>query len=175
MGAIINDVRFAPGTNSRQCELGISSLPRAEEFLVAVCGPGSKGQQQIRKALAKTGGDPWREIPLAVRGRIKQWYQKLDDERFVSFIPDGDFAKSEAGQAGVVVTDRRIVYRKFARRVEVPFSDQITIASRGTGERIQLKITAPGSETAILTAGTASAQRLRKCLLEQGVRARWVP
>ena len=56
----------------------------------------------------------------------------------------------------------------------MPFSDQITIASRGTGERIQLKITAPGNKTAIFTAGIAGAKRLRKCLLEQGVRARWV-
>ena len=174
VGVIVNDVRFAPGTNSRLCELGICSLARAEEFFVTVRGPGSQGQQQIRKALAKTGGDPWRAIPLAVRSRIKHWYEKLDDERFVSFIPDGDFAKSEAGQAGVVVTDRRMVYRKFARRIEVPFSDQITIAARGTGERIQLKITAPGNKTAIFTSGTAGAQRLRKCLLEQGVRARWV-
>ena len=174
VGAIVTDVRFAPGGTSQECELGISSLERAGEFVLAVRGPGSRALRQVRRVLEATGQDPWRALPLAVRSRIRHWYQQQEGERFVAYIPDADFAKTEAGIAGIVLTDRRLVYRKFAARVEVRLNKEITISRRKSGERTQLEIALPGGKTATLTAGPAATERLRKCLSRQGARARWV-
>jgi DNA-directed RNA polymerase subunit M/transcription elongation factor TFIIS len=174
VGAIVTGVRFAPGGNRQECELGIFSLERAEEFIVAVRGPESRALVQVRRALEKTRDDPWRALPLAVRSRIGKWYERQEHERFIAYLPDGDFAKTEAGMAGIVVTDRRLVYRKFASRFEVPLTEKITISSKRSGRPDQLQILCPGQKPALFIAGPSGAERLRRCLSQQGARAKWV-
>ncbi len=174
VGAIVTDVRFAEGSTGQVCELGIASLKRAEEFAVAVCGRGSRVHRQIRLALEQGQEDPWRALPLAVRTRIRQWYTQQDGEQFVAYLPDGDFAKTEAGMAGIVLTDRRLVYRKFAAQIEMPLSERLTIARTKSGARTQLQISASGARTATFTAGPVGTERLRKVLAQRGVQTHWM-
>lgn len=173
VGAIVTDVRFAAGATGQVCELGISSLARAKEFYLSLCGRSGAGHEHVLRELEQAHEDPWRALPLAVRSRIKHWYTQMDGERFLTYIPDGDFAKAEAGIAGVVLTDRRLVYHKYAAKLEVPLTEEITILRKTSGERTQLEIAAPGHKTATLTAGPAGTERLRRCLMKQGAQAHW--
>jgi len=174
VGAVVTDVRLSADQTRHVCELGISSLKRAEEFLVAIGGQGTQAQRRIRRALQESEGDAWRAIPLAVRTRIKQWYEQQPNERFVAYIPDEDFAKTEAGMAGIVLTNNRLLYRKLSARVEIPLTQEMTISRKIKGRRELLEIKCPGCQAAVLAAGMAGTDRLRQCLQRQKVRAHWL-
>ena len=174
VGAVVPDVRTSEDGDGQVCELGISSLERAEEFADAVCGKDSRVHRQLHRARQQSDDDSWRGLPLAVRSRIKQWYRPQEGEHFVAYIPDADFAKTEAGTAGIVMTDRRLVYHKFAAQVVLPLTQEMTISRKKSGDRTRLEIASPGSKTAILAAGPAGTERLRKCLSQQGALAHWV-
>jgi hypothetical protein len=116
------------------CELGISSLAAAERFARRACGPETQAVARIRKARSECLTDQWQALPLAVRNRINQWYQAQPDETFIGYVSDADFAKAEAGTAGIVVTDKRLVYRKSVARVELDRTGRISVEKGPAGD-----------------------------------------
>jgi len=175
VGAIVTDVRYTGDGNVQVCELGICSLQRALEFAEAVCADDGDARRRIQEAIQQSKDNAWKALPVAVRSRIKHWYEPAEDERFLAYIADEDFSKSEAGMAGLVVTDRRLVYRKFAARAEIPLSQPITIVPRSHQDRPQLEISAPSCKPVVLSASEATICRLRRHLQEQGIQAEWSP
>ncbi len=173
-GAVVPDVRFVADGRTHECELGIFSLKQAEEFIRIVCGPESPVLKQVREAVKKDRSDPWRALPLAVRSRIKQWFNMEEGEKFVVYIPDGDFTKTEAGLAGIAMTDKRLMFRKFAAKVEIPLTESITIESVTVKGRPQLQISSRGIKPALLVADDATAERLRVSLRQVGAKAKWL-
>lgn len=174
IGAIVPDVRLAADGQSQICELGIFAPKQAEEFVQAVGGPDCKALKALREEKRHDHDDPWRALPLAVRSRIKQWFNLEDGEKFVVYIPDGDFTKTEAGLAGIALTNKRMVFRKFASRVEIPLTERITIESVTAKGRSQLQISSRDTKPALLVANDVLAERLRMSLRRQGAKANWL-
>lgn len=175
IGAVIPDVRFAADGRTHECELGIFSLKQAEEFVRTIGGPECPALKEVSEAMKKVGSDPWQALPLAVRSRIKQWFTPDDGEKFVVYITDGDFAKTEAGLAGVVLTDKRLVLRKFASKVEIQLAEKISIEHETAPKsgRLQLRISSQGTKPALLVADEAVTERLRMFLRQVGAKAQW--
>ncbi|MCD6377390.1 MAG: hypothetical protein J7L99_00915 [Planctomycetes bacterium] len=173
VGAIITDVRPRADGNGEICELGISSIRQAEEFARNVCGPDSPVVKKVHEAYLKLHSNPWQTLPLAVRSRIKHWFTPQQGETFKLYIQDGDFSKTEAGLAGVVITDKRLVYRKFAARVEIPLSDEIVINQSPKDKHLKLTISSPHSKSVNLITDESGAERLRLALRQQGANLRW--
>ena len=175
IGAVVPDVRFTADGRTHECELGIFSLKRAEEFVRIVGGTECPALKQIREAVKKDRSDPWLALPLAIRSRIKQWFTLAEGEKFVVYIPDGEFAKTEAGLAGIALTDKRLVFRKFASKVEIPLTEKISI-ERGTAKksgRSQLRISSRATKPALLVADEVVAERLRIALRHVGAKTKW--
>jgi len=107
------------------CRLWIGNLRRAEEFFVTTGGAGSPGHAELRHRIAATVENPWDVLPLAVQNRIQQWYRPQPNEHFVAYVADRDRARSEEGLAGIIVTDRRVVYHTLARHKEAGVEEKL--------------------------------------------------
>ena len=122
------------------CRLWIGHLRRAEEFFVAAGGKDSPGHAELRHRIASQVENPWASLPLAVQSRIQQWYRPAGGEHFVAYIPDGERARSEQGLAGIVVTDRRMIYHTPVRHKETPADEKLELMEAVEGNRSWLDI-----------------------------------
>ena len=161
LGAVVATVH--PTSDGDMCVLGISSLPQAEAFVVAACGGESEEAKRIHER-RREQGDAWRLLPLTVRIRIAQWYKQQEGEHFLTYVPDADFSKAEAGMAGVVVSDRRLIYHKGAQTVEMPVRDPITLQFKPDGKNMRLHINGGPARQAVLLTPEANVQHLRQML-----------
>ncbi|MDY7011014.1 MAG: hypothetical protein SVV80_09725 [Planctomycetota bacterium] len=176
IGAVVPDVRFASDGRTHECELGIFSLKQAEEFIRIIGGPDCSALKEVREAMKKATSNPWQALPLAVRSRIKQWFTSDEGEKFVVYIADGDFSKTEAGLAGIVLTDKRLVFRKFASTVDIPLTEKISIeqATNPKSGLLQLQISSQETKPALLAADEDIAERLRMFLRQVDAKAKWI-
>ncbi|MFP4355904.1 MAG: hypothetical protein ACLFUJ_12335 [Phycisphaerae bacterium] len=169
VGAVMTHVHQKYPQNKQEqmvevCELGISSLATAQRFARRVCGENTQAVQRIEQARQECISGTWQALPLAVRNRINQWYHPGPDEKFVAYISDADFAKAEAGAAGLVVTDRRIVFRKSVSRVELDRADQIDVqAQPGRNGHTMLVISQDGQQARML-ADTQCVEQITKMI-----------
>ena len=167
IGAVVTDVHVSPDGRGEECELGISSLSLAERFSARVCGPTASAVSEIRRARKERKGDPWRRLPLSIRVRIQRWYQPAEGEKFVAYFPDADYTQSEAGLAGVVLTDQRLVYHKSVALTEMPLTERITVSARPKGQHVQVEILSASGDVARLTAQQSVAEELQRLLGRQ--------
>lgn len=146
VGALFTDVRPNNGDGGMICEIGFSSLKRAQDFAAAACGQDHAIVKRLNAALNQGTQHQWNQLPLAVRNRIGQWFKIADKEEFVVYIPDADFTKAEAGLAGVILTDRRLVYHKSLSLKEISLKDPIRITSKHDGNNLLIKIVSRDTE-----------------------------
>ncbi len=139
-GAIMTHVRPMVEEGWEQCELGIASLKRAMEFLARNLGRDHEDYALLDEALREHKADAWRALPLPVRNRIEAWYKAAPGERFLCYVRDSDFAQAEAGLGGLVMTDRRMVYRKTRIQREVWMTDKLELATGQENGQYVLKI-----------------------------------
>jgi hypothetical protein len=168
-GAIMTHVRPMIEDNWNQCELGIASLKRALEFLVRNLGRDNEDYAQLEQALHEHKADAWRALPLPVRNRIEAWYKAAPGERFLCYVRDSDFAQAEAGLGGLVMTDRRVVFRKARIQREVWMTDRLEISADQEGGHYVLRIGRAGSSPAVLRCDPNATELIRHNLKMMGV------
>jgi len=173
VGTLVTDVRKDDAGQSL-CELGLYNLDRAVEFAVNVCGQSSDVVRAIRKANLERGIDPWRALPLPVQSRIRKWFKPDKDEHFYNFIPDSEFAKSESGAAGVLLTDHRIICHRFLNTIDLPLGQPVTIAPHRSGGNVEVRIVSGAGKTATTLLSPPNSERFRRSLAEHGVKAKWI-
>jgi len=169
-GAVTVNVQKSEDGMSEICELGFASLGAAENFACAV-GADNETRSRIKNARKKTG-DSWRLMPLAVRIRINQWFKPENGEQFISYIPDADLSPCENGLAGVVITDKRLVYHKAPNSIEMPHTEKIAMQHASCDKNLLVKITSTCGKTATLKAEEASLNKLQNLLSQYG---RYIP
>jgi len=163
VGAIMTHVR--PDAYGREvCEIGVSSLKRAAQFLARNLGRDHEDFKRLDSEIKSGRANPWNSLPLAVRNRIVRWYKAGDDERFVSYIRDTDFAKAEAGQGGLVITDKRMVYQKYASHREILLSDPIEIIVANSHGKYQITVSSPKTKPAIIHGDATVTEMIRNTL-----------
>jgi len=141
------------------CQIKISNLEIAAEFLANNGGADTEDYQLLLEAWQKQKQDPWRALPLAVRNRLRQWYQPSPDEKFVDYFPDADFSKAELGLAGIVLTSKRAVYKKFAALREFELNKPASIRCTFENGRCQIEISQSGKRPAVINLQKAAAER----------------
>lgn len=142
-GQVITHVRPVRG-GGEVCELGIGCLKRASEFLAANVGRDSPEYRKLVDEDRQRRDDPWQSLPLAVRNRIAQWYTPDRGERFLAFIRDHDFAPTETGVGGLVLTNRRMIVHKYAAHREIDVHETLQLQAQRRKNYLDLHI---GSET----------------------------
>ncbi|GMV95727.1 MAG: hypothetical protein AMXMBFR83_00980 [Phycisphaerae bacterium] len=119
------------------CQLTIASLAIAVDFFR---DNGGRHTPEYHRLIEERDQHPdaWRALEGRIRQRIAQWFTPRDDERFLGFFRDAEFSPLEAGGSGMVLTSRRLVFKKYAACREYPLD--------GTG---RIEITPRGGQAAI--------------------------
>ena len=162
-GALMPDVRVNPATGHAQCLLTIASLPQAEAILRSALGATCPDADRIRAVRKADKAQPWRCLPLTVRMRINQWFTPREGEQFLSYIPDADATRDDMGQAGIILTGRRVVFCKGAKPIETPLNEQAIRIDMGPAAAL-LHVSFPTGTTLHLSASLRCATRLQRLL-----------
>ena len=145
------------------CVLGIASLAQAEAFAIAARGAEWSALAEIRTRRERHA-DPWNSLPLAIRIRLGQWYKAQPGEQFQLYVWDMEFSRAEAGLAGLIATDRRILHRRGPAMTDMPYEKPITIQFKKTTEdAVDLHLRTEGKTIRIL-AMEAHVRQLREVL-----------
>ena len=102
-----------------------------------VCG---KEYELLTRDVAHLWQDEWTGLDEQVRHRLEAWAHFLDGEKFRYFINDADMPKKDEGLAGVVLTDRRLIYKKFHRQGHVEFGTNAQLIIRPDGTMAGLRV-----------------------------------
>jgi hypothetical protein len=94
------------------CQVHIPTGPYVLDWIERVNGICSKVYRDVSRLVHKRQSNEWEALPEKVRGRLTSWLDWGDDERFLIYLPDSDFARKDDGLAGLALTDTRLVFPK---------------------------------------------------------------
>ena len=84
--------------------------------------------------------DAWRILGDECRRRLAVWCPFEANEVFRLFLSDGDFGSRDKGLAGLVVTDRRLIYCKYHHRGALELKKPATLHIRDEADFSQLTL-----------------------------------
>ncbi len=122
-----------------QCEVVIPSGGYALDWLGRVNGVCGEDYATLEAEVLKFDAKAWRSIPQEVRHRLGAWFDFDAGENFLGYFNDSDFARSEAGLAGIVLTDHRLVHCKYHHHGSLQLTDEAHIAAIVDGQFADLK------------------------------------
>lgn len=106
-----------------ECEVVIPAGRYAMTWVGRVNGVCGDDFAELEAKVLRLENQAWRSIPEPVRDRLAAWFDFEPDEQFLAYFSDSDFAKKDAGLAGVVLTDRRVVYCKYHQHGSIRLDD----------------------------------------------------
>lgn len=146
------------------CQVMIANLEVAAEFLANNGGADSEDYQMVLEAWQRQKEDPWRTLALGVRNRLSNWFEKRQGERFVDYFPDAEFSKAELGNAGIILTNRRAIYRKYSAKREFDMSKATNLRCTSEQTKWQMELSQAGIRPAVLTLSPEQGKRfIAKC------------
>jgi hypothetical protein len=172
-GEISGQIQVDPDTGRGFCRLAVRNLQLAAAFFAAAGGEGTHDHVRLREFLRRLQEDRWEALPSAVRHRIEQWFRPGRQERFLAYVPDRHFSRSEDGMAGVVVSDRRLVYHRPPMHRELPGRSNLSVQVRHANGRDVVTIDAYGGKGRPLAVDPRGMMLLRRVLSEGGFKAVW--
>ena len=149
------------------CQVAIARLEIALDFYRNNGGRSEPGYKELSRALRQQKDDLWRQMPFAVRAKISQWFTLADEESFLGYYPDEDFSRSETGTAGIILTNRRMVYKKYASHREYPLGKGGKMFIESNRAAAMIEISQHGERDAMLTVKPTAATALARALSEQ--------
>ncbi len=170
--AILGQVIENAKTGEKTCRLQLANPHRAQEFLRAAGGR----PEDLDKLAQRCSADqekPWDLVPATVRQRLKGWYTPQGDEHFLGYVPDRALSRTEEGMAGLIVSDRRLVYYSNKRHKEASQDQPITLELAMTHEQGQLSIETPGWKVQRMNVDREGIRCLRRSLTLGRFRTTW--
>jgi len=124
------------------CEVTVPEGDYALHWLAAVNGVCGEEYELLQRDVGLLGNDAWAALSDTCRQRIGAWAKFGRGEAFRLYLNDAEFGKADEGLAGVIVTDKRLVYHKYHHEGEVELAKPITlhIAKQETMARISLEV-----------------------------------
>ncbi len=120
------------------CHVRIPNGGYALDWLARVNGVCGPEYQQLKFDLMALGSDAWAKLSESCRQRLSVWTRFRPRERFLAYLSDADFGSHDAGLAGLVLTDQRIVYHKYHHNGEVELSTSGQLRFRPVDDFMQL-------------------------------------
>lgn len=102
-----------------------------------VCG---REYELLTRDVAHLWQNEWTGQDEIVRRRLEAWANFQDGEKFRYYINDADMPKKDEGLAGVVLTDRRLIYKKLHRQGHVEFGTDAQLIIRPDGTMAGLRV-----------------------------------
>ncbi len=164
IGAVKTHLRTESGLD--YCQVCIANLTVALDFYRNNGGRGEPGYQRLLIARRQQKDNQWENLPFVVRTRVSTWFTKQSDERFLGFYSDEDFGRADTGLAGLVLTDRRIVYKKYAACCDYPISRGGQLVINANQNRATVELSQAGCADAICQTRPLVAGALARTLTE---------
>ncbi len=129
---------FMRPDGSITCEVLIPSGRYALDWLRnvnGVCGPEF---DLLEREVRLVESDQWSQLPENTRQRLGVWCRFQPRERFIQYLSDADFGMRDAGLAGIIITDHRLVYHKFHHAGQVDLAEPGTLCIKKEGDFVML-------------------------------------
>lgn len=146
------------------CRLIIAHPTIALEFYRNNGGRGTPGYQKLLVASRQRRDNQWKSLAAGVRIRIGQWYKPKTGERFLGYFADRDFDRTERGTAGIVLTDQRLIYKKYAALREYALGAEGKLDIEANRMAASVEVTQSGKQTAMLATTPLAASSLARTL-----------
>lgn len=146
------------------CQIAIANLAVAVDFYRNNGGRKEAAYQQLLVASRQQKDDQWQKMPFAVRAKISQWFTQAEGENFLGYFADEDFSRSETGTAGLILTDRRMVFKKYASRREYKLDAAGTLFIEADKAAANIEISQEGERDAMLVIKPLAASSLARAL-----------
>lgn len=151
--------RVASHEGREVCRLAITSLSIAVDFFR---DNGGRHTVEYHRLIEERDQhvDAWRGLDGRIRHRIAQWFSPVEGEQFVGFFRDAEFAPLEAGASGMVLTNRRLIFKKYAACREYPLHTSGRIEIIPKGGQTTVHIYERGERPAVLRLEPTAAEDL---------------
>ncbi len=133
------------------CFVTIPSGQVALAWLANVNGISGAEYRLLRGDVDRTWSQAWQQIPEQVRQRLGTWVEFEAGESFQHYYSDAEFGVKDEGLAGIVLTDKRIIFHKYHRRGSAYLAEGPKLVLRPDGDFAGLTVkTAEGNYKAAL-------------------------
>lgn len=126
--------------NGVTCFVIIPNGQTALQWLMNVNGSCGIEYAKLEHDITLIDNDAWRILGEECRRRLAVWCPFEPGEHFQLFLSDGDFGTRDKGLAGLVLTDRRLVYCKYHHRGALDLTKAATLHVRDEADFAQLTI-----------------------------------
>lgn len=134
-GQVSGQIRVNRETGGGFCRLLIRNPRRALGFIDTAFGKGVEGYDLVKDRVDQLVENPWDNLAEGVQHRIEQWFHAKKDERFLAYVPDRDYARTEDGMGGVIITSQRLISHCSRRHREGTVKDAFELThSFGAGK-----------------------------------------
>jgi len=109
------------------CRVTMPSLRVALDWVAnvnGICGP---EYEMFAVDVDRITRGAWQELPARTRERLAGWCDFLPGEQFRCYLNEADFSSHDAGLGGVVITDRRVLFKKHRQHWAVSLESSTTI------------------------------------------------
>ncbi len=146
------------------CRLTIANFEIACDFFRNNGGEHAPGYQALLDASQRSGDDRWQRLAFAVRNRISHWYKPHEGEHFLAFFRDSDFQRTETGAAGLLLTNQRLIFKKYKTSCEYDIKTSGRLEIEADRKNATVRITQSGGREATLHSNPVAASHLAKTL-----------
>lgn len=153
--------------------LQIFRLWRALEFIARAGGAESEAYETLKKEIEGHEETPWDQLPGVVQQRLQQWYRPHKGERFVAYMPLRSRARTEKGMAGVLVSNRRMIYHSSMRHRESDKGEPLELDFGMNDGQLRLHMKGPNWEIKNMVVDKPGLEILRKALRQEKFQAIW--
>ncbi len=102
------------------CELVVPDGSVALEWLGRVNGICGQEYEALAADVSQQSSEQWQTLSESARSRLNTWAKLHAGEIMRVYLRDADLSEAETGSAGLVVTDRRIIFHKYHRLQSIP-------------------------------------------------------
>jgi len=172
-GCISGRIRVNTDTGKGFCRLYFRNLRMAMGFFANACGTSGAEYRKLATYHERAEQDPWDAMPTVVRNRVEQWFRRREGERFLAYVPDRSFVRTEDGMNGLVISDRRLVYHHPPRHQELPVGKELAVHIRtAMGEQIAI-LEGADFKRRLIKLDRGGRMLLRRALSKGGFNAKW--
>lgn len=157
-------------SGSITCDVLIPDPPTALKWLGRVNGVCGPEFELLERDVSLLHGSAWRQLDDDCRVRLDAWCKLDPDEKFREYFNDADFGVKEAGLAGIVVTDRRILFNKHHRKGHFNLNRQNTnVIAQVDGTLAHLTLDHDGERHRMVTIRASDLEELGRLLTGERV------